>query len=107
MDNLEPAEPYRIESGIMRVNKDLAQDFDLSFDQACVELLKSSQSTLVIDLSAVNFINSTYVGMIAAAFFQAQAVGKTLEIIARPGVLRVLTMAGLGSLIKLCPADTI
>ncbi len=92
---------YELDNGVLKVSTDLRRDFDLSFDQACRELLGFPQDELRIDLSSVSYVNSTYIGMIAATFFQAQANGKTLSITARPAVLQVLRAAGFEGLIQL------
>jgi len=92
---------YRLENGVLYVEKDLRQDFDLSFDQACSELLNSGKSHLKIDLTKVSYINSTYIGMIAATFFQAQARKKSLTVAASNSVLQVLRAAGFDGFIQL------
>lgn len=90
-----------IKGGVLFVSKDLRQDFDLSFDEACNELLESKEKALVINLGSVTYINSTYIGMIAATYFQAQASGKTLKVIARGSVLGILKAAGFEGFIQL------
>lgn len=90
-----------IKDGCLHVTKDLRQDFDLSFDEACNELLESNQKELIINLGSVTYINSTYIGMIAATYFQAQASGKTLKVIARGSVLNILKAAGFEGFIVL------
>ncbi len=96
------AEPdFVIEKGVLQIKRDLRQDFDLSFDQACSDLLESGEEELAIDLSAVTYINSTYIGMIAATYFQARAVGKGLKIIAPNAVLQILRAAGFEGFITL------
>ena len=90
-----------ISKGCLNVSKDLRQDFDLSFDEACNELLESPEKALIINLGSVTYINSTYIGMIAATYFQAQASGKTLKIIAKGSVLNILKAAGFEGFIQL------
>lgn len=90
-----------IAKGCLNVSKDLRQDFDLSFDEACNELLESPEKALIINLGSVTYINSTYIGMIAATYFQAQASGKTLKIIAKGSVLNILKAAGFEGFIQL------
>ena len=92
---------YQIKDGILYVYKDLRQDFDLSFDQACSDLLDCHETKLTLDLSGVSYINSTYIGMIAATFFQAQSLKKTLEVKAQSPVLQILRAAGFDGFIKL------
>jgi len=92
---------YRVECGVLIVGRELRQDHDLAFEQACAALLAEEGKALVIDLRAVSYISSTYIGMIAAAFFQARAAGRTLSIRAGDSVLRVLEAAGFAGLIAL------
>jgi anti-anti-sigma regulatory factor len=75
---------FVLHDGVLEVQRDLRQDFDLSFDRACSELLSSEKDELLIDLTRATYVNSTYIGMIAATFFQAQAVKKSLTIRALP-----------------------
>ena len=90
-----------IADGCLMVTKDLRQDFDLSFDESCDELLESADKDLVINLGKVSYINSTYIGMIAATYFQAQASGKNLKVIAVGSVLSILRAAGFEGFIQL------
>ena len=92
---------YQLEDGTLRVTRDLRQDFDLSFDQACAELIGDPSGELWIDLTPISYISSTYVGMIAATYFQAQLQGKTLAVRARPPIIRVLQNAGFANFIQL------
>ena len=94
----------QVANGVLSVSKDLRQDFDLAFDEACNELLESKADSLMIDLSAVSYINSTYIGMIAATYFQAQSMKKQLKVVAQASVLNILKSAGFDGFIKLEPA---
>ncbi|MDR3078374.1 MAG: hypothetical protein LBV15_06395 [Planctomycetota bacterium] len=85
---------YELKDGVLRVNKELDFDYDVAFDCACSELVSSPEMKLTIDLARINHITSTYIGLMAAAFFQAQAAGKTINVIARGSVLRTLRLAG-------------
>lgn len=94
-------EPYEVDRGVLWVNRDLRQDFDLSFDQACAKLIAEPYERLTIDLSAITYISSTYVGMIAATYFQAQVQGKALAIRGRPPIIDILQKAGFANFIQL------
>ncbi len=94
-------EPYRVEQGVLRVNRDLRQDFDLSFDQACAALIAEPHERLLIDLTAISYISSTYVGMIAATYFQAQLQQKALAVRARPAIIGILEKAGFANFLQL------
>ncbi len=96
---------YEIRSGIMSVKKNLRQDFDLSFDQACSDLLQAPEKDLVINLAGITYLSSTYIGMVAATYFQAQSMGKSLTIQSTPEVLQILRSAGFEGFIALKKAD--
>ena len=85
---------YELKDGVLKVFKELDFDYDVTFDRACSELVSSRETDLVIDLSRVNRITSTYIGLMAAAFFQAQSHGKKISVIAQGSVLHVLRLAG-------------
>ncbi len=85
---------YELKDGVLKVYKELDFDYDVTFDRACSELVSSPHDKLVIDLSRIDRITSTYIGLMAAAFFQAQANGKSISVIAHGAVLNALRLAG-------------
>lgn len=85
---------YELKDGVLRIYKEMEFDYDASFDKACRNLIASPQKDLVIDLSRITCITSTYIGLMAAAFFQAQAHDKTISILAQGHVLHTLRLAG-------------
>ncbi|MDR1744155.1 MAG: hypothetical protein LBS30_00185 [Planctomycetota bacterium] len=92
---------YELKDGVLKVFKEMDFDYDVSFDRACSELVSSRENSLVIDLSRINRITSTYIGLMAAAFFQAQAHEKSIGIIAQGAVLNALRLAGFSNFMKL------
>ncbi len=92
---------YELKDGELSVYKEMDFDYDVEFDRACSQLVSSEQSKLIIDLSRIHRITSTCIGIMAAAFFQAQAKGKTITIIAHGPVLSALRMAGFANFMKL------
>lgn len=92
---------YELKEGVLKVYKEMDFDYDVSFDRACSELVSSSEKKLVIDLSRIRHITSTYIGLMAAAFFQAQAHEKSISIIAQGQVLNALRLAGFANFMKL------
>lgn len=92
---------YELKDGVLKVHKEMDFDYDVSFDRACSELVSSQEAKLVIDLSRIQHITSTYIGLMAAAFFQAQAHDKTISIIAQGQVLNALKLAGFANFMKL------
>ncbi len=92
---------YELKDGVLTVYKEMDFDYDVGFDRSCNELINSPGDTLVIDLSRITRITSTYIGLMAAAFFQASRRGKTIGIIAKGAVLHALRLAGFENFIKL------
>lgn len=87
-------EDYVIKGGTLYANKVMLHDQDLMFDAACNQLLDVSEENLVVDLTNSTYINSTYVGILAATFFQARARNKSLRLKASQAVAQVLRAAG-------------
>lgn len=93
---------YEVTNGTLKVYaEELHQDYDISFDRACRDLIDSQRSELVIDLSLVKQLTSTYIGIMAATYFQIKNAGKALSIIATGRVLRILQYAGFENFITL------
>ena len=73
----------------------LTQD-DLKFDEACRKLVDSPEKTIIIDLSGVRTITSTYIGILAVTYVDARNSGKEFIIRAPSKVLDVFRIAGFG-----------
>ncbi|MCD8138894.1 MAG: STAS domain-containing protein [Planctomycetaceae bacterium] len=98
---------YELKDGVLKIWKEMDFDYDVSFDRACSDLVSSPQTKLVIDLSHIHHITSTYIGLMAAAFFMAQAHGKSISIVAQGQVLAALRMAGFANFMKLTDSGRI
>jgi anti-anti-sigma regulatory factor len=85
---------FTVQDGVLTVNRQVLHDKDLLFDEACRRLLDSEADEILIDLTMSSYINSTYVGIIAATFFQANAHRKTLRLRADAKLAEVLRLAG-------------
>ncbi len=92
---------FVLKDGVLTVYKELDFDYDVGFDRSCNDMLNMEAQDLIIDLSRISRITSTYIGLMAATFFQARQRDKTIAIIARGSVLRALRMAGFDNFIKL------
>lgn len=93
---------YEVANGTLKVySEELHQDYDISFDRACRDLIDSQRTELVIDLTLVKQLTSTYIGIMAATYFQIKSGGKALTIIATGRVLRILQYAGFENFITL------
>jgi len=71
---------FEVEDGVLRVKSDLHRYMESDFVGLCDELITSSKDEVVIDLSKVRFVLSTFIGNIAVAQLKAQQAGKTLKI---------------------------
>ena len=74
---------------------------DASFDKACRKLLKAKGSTYTVDLSAVKIVTSTFIGVIAVTYLDAERDGKKLVIKAPTKVLDIFRLAGFGGKIEM------
>lgn len=98
-------EDYELTDGLLTVHREVLHDQDLLFDEVCRQLLESEQDEIVIDLSQANYINSTYVGIIAATFFQANTRKKRLRLRASRSLTEVLRLAGFEEFIPIDEVD--
>ena len=92
---------YELKDGVLTIFKELDFDYDVTFDRACSELVSSPHSKLIIDLSRIDRITSTYIGLMAAAFFQAKSNDKSISVIAHGAVLNALRLAGFDNFMPL------
>ncbi len=83
--------------GRLIASGDLSTDVDTSFDGACQQLLAERSKEPVADLSAVNYLSSTYVGLLAELALNLGQSGRKLTVVAGPKVLALLREAGLGA----------
>jgi len=72
-----------------------------SFDAGCQALVQSNGSRAVMDLSRVEQMDSTTIGIVAATFFQCKSRGRELRLRVSPGVRRLLTIAGFTGFIQM------
>lgn len=89
-------EPYLVEKGVLRVRTTMLTQDDLRFDEACRKLLDSSANRLVVDLSAVRVITSTFIGVLAVTYVDAKKARKDFVIRAPAKVIEVFRLAGFG-----------
>lgn len=101
----DAVQDYELGDGVLTVHRDILHDQDHLFDEACSRLLEDERTELLIDLSRATYINSTYVGLIAATFFQANARKKQLRLRARRNLGEVLRLAGFEEFIPIDVVD--
>ena len=86
-----------VRNGRMVAFGDLSTDVDTNFDGACQQLLADAAREPVADLTRVDTLSSTYVGLLAELALGMSKSGKKLKIVAGPRVSALLRDAGLGS----------
>jgi anti-anti-sigma factor len=89
-----------LSGGVLTVAGPVGYDLDDKFAGHCEELLQSTEKDLVLDLSGVSYLSSTYLGVIAPLYPRVTEMGKTLLLKAQGKVARVLRMAGFDRLGK-------
>jgi anti-anti-sigma factor len=90
------AEPnFILEGPKLTVNCDLQAGFEDDLRKACEQLLRSSEVTLAIDLSAVKYIHSLSVGMLSYAWVEALSQDKEMNFLVSKEVADVFERTGL------------
>ncbi len=72
----EAGELFRVARGEMSVCIDLYWEYLEQFETACDRLLDSRKSKLVVDLTSVNFISSSFVGCLGSLVLKAARLKK-------------------------------
>lgn len=74
---------------------DFSRDSDTSFDDACQKLTAADDKDLIADLVGVEYMASTYVGLLAEMCLGAKGAGKKVTFRANPKLAASLREAGL------------
>ncbi len=82
----------------LRVMGELTWDVTSAFDQACRSLVAEVEDTPVLDLTGVDALGSTQIGIIAATASEASGRGGWLTIVASDSLKRILSIAELDRL---------
>ncbi len=72
----ETGSVFRVAKGELYADTDLYWEYLEEFDAACNKLLDSRKSKLLIDLTSVNFISSSFVGCLGNFVLQASRLKK-------------------------------
>ena len=67
---------FSVGKGVLRANADMYWEYLEDFDYACSRLLDSRKNRLEVDLTAVNFISSSFVGCLSNFVLRASRLGK-------------------------------
>lgn len=75
-----PEEIFSLGKGVIRARRDLYWEYLEEFEAACARLLESRGSRLEVDLSAVNFISSSFVGCLGSLVYKASRRRKRVNL---------------------------
>jgi anti-sigma B factor antagonist len=101
-------QPVTAEDGSRLVVMSLVGEFDMSnvhfLREQVSKTLESSPAFVVIDLGALDFADSSLLGVLVAADHRARAMGATFRIAAPPPFLqRLLALTALDTVLKVFP----
>jgi anti-anti-sigma factor len=94
---------FEREGAVLRVAGSIGYDLNEEFRDRCEELLSSEGSELTLDLSGVEYLSSTQIGVIADVLARAKRAEKSATLRAAPKVARILKLAGLDRLGQIVP----
>jgi anti-anti-sigma factor len=87
----------KAENGRLAASGDFSADAETGFDRACQELLAGKEKHLLVDLTEVTYLSSTYVGLLAEMCLGAKNQGKAVKVRAKPKLAALLRDAGLST----------
>ena len=85
----------------LKVVGELTWDVTSAFDQACRTLLREVASSPAVDLTGLDMMGSTHIGILVAHATEARASGKELIIKASGSLRKVIVLSGLDKLAKI------
>jgi len=91
---------FVMEGGRLKVKGELRPEDETRYSEELTALVNSGQFCLELDLTELDYVNSSYVGATSLAVLMAKQRRKELTVIAGSKVARVLTMIGLDQMTK-------
>lgn len=79
-DALPDREAFTVEDGVLRANTDLYWEYLEEFDAACRRVLDFRGGRIEIDLTAVNFISSSFLGCLGNTVLGASRQKKRIRL---------------------------
>lgn len=71
-------EVFTVQKGVLRANTDMYWEYLEDFEVACRKLLDTRRSRVVVDLTQVNFISSSFLGCLSTTMLGAARRKKRL-----------------------------
>jgi len=87
-----------VNGNTLRVAGELGPDNESPFDEATRKLLASQENPLVVDLSGVHYVASSYVRHIVTFAIEANRQGLTVVLVAERRTIRMMELGGLDRL---------
>jgi anti-anti-sigma factor len=97
----EAEKGFVVEGNTLTANHDLYWESHDAFSEKCQELLNSKGDRLVVDLTRVNFMFSTYVGILGNLCLDAAERNKKLAVRISPRTEWIFNLAGFRQMIEL------
>lgn len=73
-------ELFHVEKGVLRANGDMYWEYLEEFDAACAKVLETRRSRIVVDLTPVSFISSSFLGCLSSLVLKASRVKKRITL---------------------------
>jgi len=88
------------EDNRLRVKGELRPEDETRYSEELSALVNSGRFSLELDLTELDYVNSSYVGATSLAVLMAKQSGKEITVFAGSKVARVLSMIGLDQMTK-------
>ena len=98
-------QPFSVEAGVLRVNKELDEIEPEELEHAVRQLAKSGAAAPVLDLGGVSFLPSYHVNGIRTVADECIRDGRSLTVRAQKNVKTMLERMGLGAVARLKLAE--
>jgi len=104
---MKPNDGMTVNGNTLRISGELGPDNESPFDEATRKLLASHENPLVVDLSGVHYVASSYVRHIVTLAVEANRQGLRVVLVAERRTIRMLELGGLDKLdnVELVRAD--
>lgn len=73
-------EPFSVEKGVLRAHGDLYWEYLEEFDAACQQVLGTRRNRIEVDLTAANFISSSFLGCLSVLVLKASRMKKRITL---------------------------
>ncbi|MHC4252844.1 MAG: STAS domain-containing protein [Planctomycetota bacterium] len=84
----------------LKVKGELRPDDETRYSEELADLVDLAQTDLELDLTELDYVNSSYIGATSLAVLMAKQSSKKITVIAGSRVARVLKMIGLDQMTK-------